>query len=324
MPNNDPGLPDTCVFLNPGVPYFWESPDIALNGTTGHAQVGANTVAVTVRKKAECPVPGPVRIDLFVCNPAVAVVPPGAGVPNASVQIPTFNAGDPSTFIGVGDTIPATGTTVSFTWSVTAPAPGTDPPDGPGHRCLVARAYPIAANTPDPADFHVQTGPGQGDQHVVQKNIQIDATRGMMRRQSKFNAVTLDGRTRGRVTVRAIANLHPDDRSLAVLLPMLRGVTGFRQIATRAPAEFRVTAPGVPDAEARDHTRPGCLGFLFKGSAAPTYELDLKLGPHQLTGCVLETDLSASAPGDAHVFNLTQINEKDEAQGGLTVVTVHV
>jgi hypothetical protein len=322
MPGADPGIPDRCVSINPGSPYFWESGDILLNPATtpGTAQTGANAVEVTVRKAADCQVTGAVLVDLFVCNPSVGVVPPGV-IPNASKQITNTDPTNPDTFIANGNAIPAAGQTVAVTWTVAAGTPPTAP-DGAGHRCLVARCYPLQGSSPDAGDFHVQTGPGQGDQHVAQKNISIVASRGMERRP--FHFIAPNPGPAAEVVVRAAVNLHPGEGTLAVLLPMLQKVPGFRRIADRPPKGFRLFSPDFPNAQPRP--LGGCLGWLLNllglGPAATAVELPLPVPPRTLAGCVLELDPSATQPGDAHVFNLTQTAAGGTFHGGLTVVMV--
>jgi hypothetical protein len=331
MPGADPGIPDRCVYLSPGAPHFWLSDDIQLNppgshgpGTPGQASLGNNTVNVIIRKKIECSAAGAVLVDVFVCNPSVGVVPPGL-IANASKKITNVDPTNPDSFIPNGNTIPVTGTTFSINWNITQPNPSK--PDGPGHRCLVARCYPFTASSPDSGDFHVQTGPNQGDQHVVQKNVDILAST-KVQMAVPFNAANFDGKEKRTVVVRTEYDARPDERSWKVLYPMLKP-TGFQRIAKNPPRSFRTTAPSIQGVEFRDSTRRGwwsaILGGLLGRESGKAFEMDLPLEPAQLTQCVLEADLSDSKPGDAHVFQLTQREVNGELlQGGLTVVLVRL
>ena len=158
---------------NPGVP-FWISPDIAINPGTSFEGIAAsnkpNDVAVRPHVSPGCTVPGAtprVRIKLYVCTPTMSPLVPGSpyarlirsdDVPAANVDVNglTTTADHFDHFTAAGP------------WT-TAPADPTDPddPQNPGHRCLIARCYPVGAN-PDVTDFHIPDDP-----HSCQRNMAI-------------------------------------------------------------------------------------------------------------------------------------------------------
>jgi hypothetical protein len=339
MSGPDSGLSsDTCIFINPGSPNFWESADITLNAATSHptlAVFGTNTVEVTVRKTAGCSVLVPVVIDLFVSKATSGgPLPPGV-LPNYSKQI-TNVGGVIDTSINNPNAIPATGQPVTITWTIATGTPNTDP-DGPGHRCLVARCYPLGL-APDGSDFHVQQGTAAnpGDRHVAQRNICIVTCSGpgaaMAREQAarscEFDVAAANGNLKAAqpVTIRAVMNIRPDKGTLDVLLPQLQQIPGFKRIATEPMPDLNLRFQDFPDVKVIK--RPsGCLSRLLAlvglGTAdQPTYEANIQLQPAQLTTYTVVPDFSKSQFGDAHILNLTQVGADQQPQGGLTLVFV--
>lgn len=57
--------------------------------------------------------------------------------------------------------------------------------------------------------------------------------------------------------------------------------------------------------------------------AAPTFEADIKLLPSQIADFTFTANLpEASQPGDAHIFHVMHIDERQQVIGGLTIVAV--
>jgi len=172
--SDDPNLTDTCFFVQDGPPSaWWTSPDIGIldpNQPEIDPQSGLYNFIydaikpnypykwmVSVNRSTECAtVPEGTTLisELWAANPALVMTPQN------SVKIGSVESSN----------IPGAG---SSHWIFPDEAnywtPSTDAtaPDGPGHKCLIARGYP-QGQTPDPADFHCPDDP-----HVAQRNIEI-------------------------------------------------------------------------------------------------------------------------------------------------------
>jgi hypothetical protein len=347
----DPGLtPDACISIAHGPPAtWWLSPAITLNGLTGGATANPNpannVTAVTFHQgPTSCTLPrgtSSIFIDVFVCVPGLHMNP--SDTAKVKQLDGTLSAG----------LNPGKDSTVSVSWIASA-----DPnqPDGPGHKCLVVRAYPDALQSVvDTLCFH-QAGAG-ADPHYAQLNIAIEPIPPGQQRRMAFRTFTINP-SRDSVTpatLRAEADLDPDPRVMEVLAPALKATPGFKRLAGQAPRGFALRLPDFPNAVIRDHTH---WGYEVKGAAAlsllpalrqslprrllvlglpmwligcslgrksgspPTYEADVLLQPGQVPTINFEADLSGSNPGDAHIFHLTHVRADRQVIGGLTLVGV--
>jgi hypothetical protein len=328
---NDPGLSgDTCIYMEAvagdggvhnGSGVWWLSPDIQLTGPTSgpdKADPGAvNPVTVTARRKSDdsnCilpPATESITIQLWVGNPSLAMAPNN---PDSTTLIDS---------IGIQLIGPGTSYNQVFNWTPPTGLPPNDP-QSPGHKCLIARSYPDPL-TPSATSFYVPD-----DQHVAQRNICIVPCGGpgAARRPGPcgldVTTLNVNPERAEAVTLRAVADLHPDKHVQRVVLEHLNGTPGFKRIATAPPVGFEFQLDDFPDAKISDRTRSGCLGRLIAPHHRPTYEAQIRFEPKQSTRFTFSADMSRASFGDAYIFHLTQVGADGRDQGGLTVVTVAV
>jgi hypothetical protein len=303
---NDPGLSaDTCIYLeavagdggahsSSGV--WWLSPDIQLTGATSgpdKADPGAaNTVAVTVRAKpAGCTTPPgaeSVTVEVWAGNPSLVMTPDN---PSSAVKIDSLGLVAPG---------PGLTGSVQFTWTPPAGLPSDDP-QAPGHKCLIARAYPDSL-TPSDEQFFVPD-----DQHVAQRNICVVPCGGpgaaRLPGPCGFDVTTANpSKQEAEATLRAVFDARPAGHVRNVVLGRLRQTDGFKRLAARPPRDFRLALPDFPGAKVSNQTRHGCLGLLTGGVKEPAYEARVRLSPRQFTRFTFLADLSGAQFGDAYVF----------------------
>lgn len=328
MPN-DPGLAsDTCIYLEAvagdggahssnGV--WWLSPDVRLTGATSgpdKADPGAaNAVEVTVHAQASrCQTPAgaeSVTVEVWAANPSLVMTPDN---PASAVKIDSL-----------GLAVPGPGTTglVQLTWTPPAGLPPDDP-QGAGHKCLIARAYPDSL-APSPEHFFVPDDP-----HVAQRNICVVPCGGpgaaRLPGPCGFDVATANpSKEDAELTLRAAFDARPDGHVRDVVLGRLRQTDGYKRLAARPPRAFRFTLRDFPGAQVADRTRHGCLGFLVGGVVKePACEARVRMSPRQFTRFTFLADLSGAQFGDAYVFHLSQHDRDGRAQGGLTVVMLAV
>src|SRR5262245_38344220 len=321
-------ISDTCIYHEaaPGdggnhvVAQWWLSPDVTIVGAPMGNVLGGtnNTINVIPRRKSGgCNLPQgteinpdvsvAVAVELYVCVPGPVIKP------NDATQAKSLGTQVANLQSGAASTVP-----FSF---VTTNVPNT--PDGPGHKCLIARSYP-GIIAPDPNSLtHLPD-----DQHYAQHNICIQICGGpgaaRVPGECQFAVATAnpDRERPSRVTLRLEADTRPNRTVLDALLPRLRQVPAFQRLARSAPPRFDLRLPDFPDAQGHFDGGHGCLGLLFGKKSKPRYSVNIQLSPDQVTHFRVRTDLSRSSFGDAHIFHLTQAGEDGRVQGGVTVVFV--
>jgi hypothetical protein len=358
----DPGLADTCIYMEavagdngvhqPWPPSaFWLSPDILLNnaplaGPGGgafpapayQAAVGANAIGVRVHSDLNCkPSSTDIEVHLYAGNPSLAMIPPP----------------DPSTVeiaSGIIDTTVNPLNPAGFVLQLSDWTPSTNAanPDGPGHKCLIARAFPDN-ESPDSSNFHLPL-----DAHVVQHNICIqpcsqnapppgqggaggpdpkkelgpNPNTGMW--DFPFHTVNPDPRNRAVVTVRAQPVLKPNRRMVDAAVPALRASRAFKRPAPYPPRRFRLSVAELRDVKPTDRSR-SILGSLARvlpfpfpfpfPVPAPRYDIQFPLGPHQRAIVTVHADLRGTKVGDAHFINVAH-SQNNRGIGGATLVLV--
>jgi hypothetical protein len=329
-PDNGLTPADQCISIAHGpAAFWWLSPAITLNGVSAGAVANANpsnnVVDVTFhRAGASCVLPegtGNVLVSVYVCLPGMAMNPSDLTQvkPLATQAVPLSQA-------TAGADTSLSSVSKQINWVA-----GTDAtkPDGPGHKCLVAVAYPDSL-TADPACFH-QAG-ATADQHYAQLNVGIQPVDQRHQRQMSFHTFTVNPSrdTVSPATLRVELDPDPDPGVLAVLNPALTATPGFKRLAGQPPRNFRLQMPTFPNAVVRDDTRWGCLGLVFwilglfgyGTKFRPTYEADVQLQPSQVAVVNFEADLSGALSGDAYIFHLTHVRGDGRVIGGLTLVGV--
>jgi hypothetical protein len=322
----DPGLSaDTCIFMEStagdggvhNANVWWLSPDIVLTGPVSGADKAdpgqINSVDITIRRKgaeSNCAFPGDEQLlaELWVGNPAIAMTPNNSASTKLILQI-----GSPTPIPG------GTGTQ-HFDWTLPAGVPASDP-QSPGHKCLIARAYPDSL-TASQSNFFAPE-----DQHVVQRNICVVPCGGpgAARRPGPcgFDVLTanINPEKVAQVTIAATLDLRPNQFVRRTVLQHLEKQPGFRKLATRPPRGFRLELREFPDAKISDHSTPrGCLGLLLGGQLR--FEAGVSLAPNQVAKLHFVADLHNAEFGDAFIFHLTQTGAEREPQGGLTLMMV--
>ena len=141
---------------------FWLSPDVDIPAHTGVANQGSNDIQIRVHTHEEPILNEKIKTEVYVGNPSLAMSP--------SVGTKRIDPGLEFRPPGVAGTEPVAdipGGMATFPWT-----PSNDPTavDGPGHRCLILRAFPESVTPPgDPFDVY-------NEPHEAQHNIEILAT----------------------------------------------------------------------------------------------------------------------------------------------------
>jgi len=348
MPDLDTNLTpgDLCLFIKadptdtgpqpgtnarPSYAIWWLSPDIVLNGGTNLAQAGiTNAVQVNFTLKSGCALPqaanNRVRVELWVGNPALTMTP-GSN---------TFQLGG-SLVVG-----PVAGNNLrNFSWTLPTPLPPDSDPQGKGHKCLVARCYPNNM-TPDGMTFHQVDDP-----HVSQRNICIVLCSSPCAQE--ITTANPNPEKAEPATILAIADLEPRKYVVEALMPALKQIEGFQEIATTPPPPFQLVdfkqvpelgkiEPGKIDPgkidprkinvrifepKIIDHTKRRIKG-RYGRRKYPNFQADFMQEPKQVTTFQFATDMERVKPGMAHIIHLTHIDAEKRVIGGLTLVAIKV
>ena len=128
---------------------WWLSPDVDLPAHSGLAVQGPNDVQIRVHAHEEPILDEKIVAEVYACVPSLGMSPT-----TASARI------DPGNLVfrppGVSGTEPVAdmaGGTLTFSWT---PSASSSQPNGPGHRCLIVRAFPQSV-TPPTTPFDVPT-----------------------------------------------------------------------------------------------------------------------------------------------------------------------
>ena len=142
---------------------WWLSPDVDIPAHSGTAFQGSNTVQIRVHTHEEPIIDDKIVAEVYVGNPSLAMSPAS----NTKRIDPGNLLFRPPGVAGSEPVADVAGATVTFSWTPSG-TPGDI--DGPGHRCLVVRAFPQAVTPPtDPFDV-------PNEQHEAQHNLDILAT----------------------------------------------------------------------------------------------------------------------------------------------------
>jgi hypothetical protein len=306
---------------------FWLSPDVDIPAHTGEARQGSNTVQVRVHAHDEPILGEKIAAEVYVGQPSLAMSPT-VGTKRIDPGL-TFR---PSTVPGAEPVASIAGGITTFTWT-----PSNDPAqvDGPGHRCLVVRAFP--QSVPPPTDpFTVPTEP-----HEAQHNIEVLATTKMMISGGSAGAGTPhDPRRRNKdglwsERIATVGAGKPGVRyAVWVFDPeppqAVRHALGHTTISKQPPKQVTLE-PDPKHGNAIDphdllHNGPFLEQSGFgKGLFAPDRLLagaEVELGPDELAYLLLRFDHSNLKEHSAAVLHGVQWDEHGRAEGGMTVVAV--
>jgi hypothetical protein len=303
---------------------WWLSPDVDIPAHSGTAFQGPNDVRIRVHTHEEPILDEKIAAEVYACTPSLGMSPT-----TASARI------DPGNLLfrppGVAGTEPVAdvaGGTLTFSWT---PSSAASQPNGPGHRCLIVRAFPQSV-TPPTTPFDVPT-----EQHEAQHNIEILTTVKKMASMSRGGAgipgderrmdketgmwwerlLTVGPGRRGKRYVAWAFDPEPGDYLGTGTRRALReaNVRGFSQ---EPPAAVKLEVVG---ARARGTKRAPIRNPLFLGDrllAAASFDL----GPRKPAQVLLRFDHSNLKARTAAVMHVAQVDARGIPEGGMTVIAV--
>ena len=308
---------------------FWLSPDVDIPAHTGEARQGPNDVQIRVHTHEEPIITDKITAEVYVGNPSLAMSPT---VGTKRIDPGGLDFRPP----GVAGTEPVAnvpGGTLTFSWTPSSDATAVD---GPGHHCLVVRAFPVTV-TPPTDPFAVPTEP-----HEAQHNIEILATTKMIAGGGSGGGAGTphdprrrgeDGFWRERISTVGVGKLgvryvvwafDPDPG------PVIRRALGHTTVSKTPPDKVVFE----PDPKHGNPIDPSDLldngpfkeqsGF-GRGLFAPDRLVagaELELHPNEMTHLLLRFDHSNLKPHSAVVLHGVQWDERGHAEGGMTVVAV--
>jgi hypothetical protein len=164
----------------PGSPApWWISPDVDIPAHSGMAVQGPNDVRIRVHSHEEPILTEKIVAEVYVGTPGLVMSPT-----TGTKRIDPGNLRFRPPGVGVAGTEPVadvTGGTLTFPWT---PSSSAGQIDGPGHHCLIVRAFPENVTPPTTA-FDV---PNEG--HEAQHNIEVLTTTKMQADMSNGGAGT--------------------------------------------------------------------------------------------------------------------------------------
>jgi hypothetical protein len=315
----------------PGSPVpWWLSPDVDLPGHPGLAVQGANDVGIRVHAHDEPVLEDKIVAEVYVCAPSLTMSP------GTSKRIDPGNLlFRPANVAGSEPVADDTGGTLTFSWT---PSSAVTEPDGPGHRCLVLRAFPQGV-TPPSSPFDVPN-----EQHEAQHNIEVLTTAMKKSRQKMAGAgtpkdprrrdaaterwwedlITLGVGRRGRRFVVWAFDPSPSDQILRVLKR-----AKVRGLAEEPPGnvaidvvEARGEQVDVDQAMRRRFARKAGLGSGLFAQKRLLAAATLEVGPRKPAHVQLGFDHSNLAAGTAVVLHGAQWDESGRAEGGMTIAAL--
>ena len=315
---------------------WWLSPDVDIPAHSGLALQGANDVQIRVHARDEPFIAAKIVAEVYACEPSLAMSP--------TVGSKRIDPGNllfrPSNVAGTEPVANIAGGTLTFSWT---PSSASSQPDGPGHRCLVLRAFPEGV-TPPSSPFDVPN-----EQHEAQHNLEIISTQMDKASMSKGGAGTPeDPRKRDRATDMWWESLLtigagrrgprfvvwsfdpvPEERLPAGVLRDLKkaGVKGFGQEPPNDAAIEVVGARGDEIDPRKLVKRRGFAGRSGVGDGIFSEEwllgaASLELGPRKPARVVLRFDHSNLKERTALVLHAAQWDERGNAEGGMTIVAL--
>ena len=352
----DTDITDACLFIpnDPMLPY-WLSSGVIMTNTPNPdlAVVGANTSVVSVQCKASsdktpCPSTdsqgGATRAAFQLYLAPISLNMKLSACYNATVPGDLLNGA-----LQVGGTGivtaggPAVPTTVNWTsQSTDSSQPNfVDPANAPAnHKCLVARCFTVPPGTHDNADTglsdHVGLNPDNTplDQHYAQHNLTIQAVAGggahriLIRTGNATREPEL-------VMIQAVPNIDPNPAVLRAILPGLHTIKGFKQVSNKPLRRVEFDLNPLTEGEGGGFFDK--IGDFFdEGARKVITELETKFGeatPGGTQGKVripaghyatiqFIADVTGAQPGNAYLYDLTQVTSAGQPDGGLTVALV--
>ena len=311
-----------------GIGPFWLSPDVDIPAHTGEAQQGSNNVQIRVHTHEEPILAEKITAEVYVGQPSLAMSP--------TVGTKRIDPGNlvfrPPGVAGTEPVADITGATLTFPWT---PSNTATDVDGPGHRCLVVRAFPVSV-TPPTGPFAVPTEP-----HEAQHNIEIIKTSMMKIGGGSAGAGTPhDPRKRGEdgLWPELISTVGAGKPGLRYVVwafdpeppRAVRRAVGHTTISKEPPKQLTFE----PDPKHGNPIDPsGLLGNgpfveqsgLGRGMFTKDRMLagaEFELDADETTQLMLRFDHSNLKANSAVVLHGVQWDEHGKAEGGMTVVAL--
>jgi hypothetical protein len=318
----------------PGAMPFWLSPDVDIPAHSGRAVQGSNDVRIRVHANDEPTIDSKIVAEVYVGNPSLVMSPTSntVRIDPGNLLFRTNNVAGTEPVANVA------GATLTFPWT---PSSSSTNVDGPGHRCLVLRAFPQNV-TPPTSPFTVPT-----EQHEAQHNIEVlttttapkqrkqgDGTPGDPRRIDPGTGLwweRLSTRATGKKGRRFVIWAFDPSPSKALLATVRNQFKELkvRGISDAPPAVVTLGAEGA-DFEKID------VGSVVKGRLAKRAGMGtglfaqdrlvaaagVYLGPRREAGVLLGFDHSNLQKRSAVVLHGVQFDESWTPEGGMTVVAV--
>lgn len=303
---------------------WWLSADIDIPAHPGQAVQGVNEVHIRVHLQEEPILDEKIVAEVYAGLPGL-VLSPTSGTTRIDPGNLRFR---PAGVAGTEPVANIAGGTLSFNWT---PSSVTTDPGGPGHRCLVVRAFPESV-TPPTSPFDVPN-----EQHEAQRNIEIlettttpgsgGAERGDLGLWWQA-IVTRAIERRGRRIVVWVFDPRPNPK-IELIVRNHFGRRKFGGFSAERPNAL-VLNPG-PTGEAID---PGGLlkrrkfvraagldkGLFRAGRLLAAAEVEL--GPKKASTLMLGFDHSNLKDRTALVLHGIQWDGDGRAEGGITVVAL--
>ena len=312
---------------------WWFSPDVDIPAHSGEATQGVNQVRIRVHAHEEPIIEELIAAEVYVGQPSL-VMSPSAN----TVRIDPGNLRfRPANVAGTEPVANTTGGTLTFPWT-----PSTSGIAGPGHRCLVLRAFPVSVNPPT-TPFDVPN-----EQHEAQRNIEIlstgpppsgggagggagtpedprrpDEESGMWWEEIQTLAV---GRRRGRRFVVWAFDPSPNERLIDAGVRRSLKAAKVRGFSKEPPNTVRLEGPGLkPLDPAKLPSRFARGAGLYEGLFEEGRRLAagaVELGPRKPSQLLLRFDHSNLGRRSAVVLHGAQWDERGRPEGGITIVAV--
>jgi hypothetical protein len=315
---------------------WWLSPDVDIPAHPGTAVQGTNQVQIRVHTHEEPIIQEKIVAEVYVGQPGF-VLSPSVGTKRIDPATLLFR---PPGVPGPEPVADVTGGTLTFPWTPSASAADVD---GPGHRCLIVRAFPQSV-APPTTPFDV---PNEG--HEAQHNIEILVTtrkqgnanspgagtpRDPRKRDEKtglwserFGTMAVEKRGRSFVVWAFDPNPAKDIADTARLALKRVKFTGFSE---RPPAKLSLEPVGTEGTQIdvgdllndTSFIRHSGVGTGLFAKERLLGAATLALNPKELVHLLMGFDHSNVAAHTAVVLHGAQWSAAGRPEGGMTVVAL--
>ncbi|HEX8745013.1 MAG TPA: hypothetical protein VF712_17950 [Thermoleophilaceae bacterium] len=311
---------------------WWLSPDVDIPAHPGEATPGANQVRIRVHVQEEPILEEKIVAEVYAGDPSL-VMSPTAGTRRIDPGNLRFR---PAGVAGSEPVADLAGGTLTFDWTPSSVA--TDP-DGPGHKCLVVRAFPESV-TPPTTSFDVPN-----EQHEAQHNIDIletttkSGSKGSGTKGDPLDPDELTGLWKEKILTRAIGKRGPrivvwafdpnPDEQLERLVRKYVGRRKFLGFSAEPPREFAIepgrTGKQISVGTLLNKRRFVRRALIGKGLFAKKRLLGaatVELGPRRTTELAVAFDHSNLRSRTAVVLHGAQWDATGRPEGGITIVAL--